>query len=107
MPAYHCTGSLQTGVVTVARWAPRPPAAMWLRGETRDGRTVEIVGDPYTDERATITVDGREAALYRVERLRDGGTTILRTARGEIVFPSRLGGDRRYPTLDGEELYRL
>jgi hypothetical protein len=103
--AYECTGSTRVGVVTVAHWAPRAPAVLWLRGETQAGRTVEIVGDPYVDHRATVAIDGRPARVTRIDRARDGGTTTIRTDRGEIVFPKRLGSANRCPTLDGAELY--
>jgi len=108
MTEYVSTGSLHRGVVKVEDWAPRPAPVQWLVGRTAAGRTVEIIGDPYVDERATVTIDGRAAVVLRGSRLRDGGTTDLTTDLGRVYRPQRRfvreGEEPRPATLDGEEI---
>lgn len=100
---YECTGEHWNHGVRVSHWRPRPAVSLWLTGRTRQGRTVEIVGDPYEDTRAVVTIDGGRAEVRRVDRARDGGTTVIYTDRGTVVRPTPFRPDL-YPTLDGEAL---
>lgn len=101
---YRSTGCIQTGIVRVERWEPRPPVAAWLVGRTEQGRTVEIMGDPYCDERSTIHIDGKAPVVIAIDRLRDGGTTRIKTDCGLVVRPTPFKPERM-PTLDGHVIY--
>lgn len=100
---YRETGYTISSGLKVSRWAPRPSPAVWLLGRTVSGRTVEIVGDPYVDERSTIVIDGIRACVSHIKRLRDGGTTTIVTDHGIVWYPSRFGANL-VSTLDGEGL---
>lgn len=80
---------------------------VWLEGRTKRrglkrGRHVEIIGDPYVDSDAEVYVDGKLVQIKHVSRLRDGGTTMIKTDAGEIVRQAPRFEAK--PTLDGEEL---
>lgn len=108
-PEYIMTGYLGKGVVGVEKWAPRPDPVQWLRGTTTAGVTVAIFGDPYSDERATVTIDGQPATILRCARMRDGGTTDVITDLGHVHRPQRAFPARgsRLATLDGEVIHEL
>lgn len=77
---------------------------MWLEGRTETGTIVSIDRDPYVHADAVVMVDGLRAVLTgRVQRLRDGGTTLIPTEAGLIVFPSPLRKGM-VPTIAGEWL---
>jgi hypothetical protein len=100
---YECTGALVRDGVRVSHWRPRPAVSLWLTGRTRQGRTVEILGDPYVDSRAVVKIEGVHAEVRCVDRKRDGGTTVVETDRGTVVRPTPFRPDL-YPTLDGKAL---
>lgn len=89
MSEYEQVGYKMVGRFAVSSWRPRLPVGPWLVGETASGRRVEIIGDPYADERAAVTIDGCAAKILEAERRRDGGTTLLRTDRGRVYVPQR------------------
>jgi hypothetical protein len=108
---YECSGSKWLGVVHIDHWRPRPPVALWFSGRTASGRTVEIIGDPYSDyRRSTIAIDGKIAEVLspvhlNCTRRRDGGTTTIYTDLGKVHRPApRLN---RSATIDGEQLHDL
>lgn len=82
----------------------------WLYGETADGTLVSIYRDPYVNPDELIRIGGKIAnpeGRYPISRLRDGGTTTIRTDRGTIHVPMRAGPNgiqRGTPTLDGEPI---
>lgn len=84
---------------------------VWLQGRTDAGRTVHIDVDPYVDRGAIVTIDGQRTPVVTIKRMRDGGTTDIRTPTGRIYWPRRIGAagvkPGQVPTLDGEELRPL
>ena len=94
--------------IRVVKWRPQPSVRPWLVGQAGT-RNVEIIGDPYNDERSTIKIDGVPAKITYIERYRDGGTTIINTDRGEIYYPApqhrtSFPKVKRSSTLDGVEI---
>lgn len=53
----------------------------------------------------TVFINNEEIGVDRVEKFRDGGTTILNLSRGrKIVFPRKIGVADRVPKLDGMDI---
>ena len=100
---YQCVGSSSVGGFKVTMWSPRAPVALWLDGQTAAGRTVSIMGDPCSDERAEVWIDGERARDLRVRRWRDGGSTAIVTNRGRIYRPTPFR-PTAVSMLDGEPL---
>jgi hypothetical protein len=89
----------QGGMIVVEGEAP------FVEGWTRKGRYVRIEGDPYTERgKSKVWIDGEVVEPTSVQRLRDGGTTIIETKKGNIVKPNRLGSTPTPPLFDGETL---
>jgi hypothetical protein len=76
---------------------------LWEDATTADGHRIEIDVDPYMadyhGEPFVVKVDGCEVAVHSVARLRDGGTTMIRTSAGKITCPRQLGSTDRTPRL--------
>lgn len=75
----------------------------WEDATTADGHRIEIDVDPYMadyhGEPFVVKIDGCEVVVNSVARLRDGGTTIIRTPAGTITCPRRIGSADRMPRL--------
>lgn len=80
----------------------------WLirEGRTSSGEYVWVYrdeGGPYGV--FTVIIHGVNIGVDRVDRLRDGGTTILNLTGGRrIVFPHKLGVEDRVPKLDDMDI---
>lgn len=72
--------------------------ATWWKGDV-DGHHFYLPLDPYiVNERpAYLSMDGLPLEITECHRLRDGGTTIIHTARGSLTIPSRLGAADNTP----------
>lgn len=107
---YERHGYKWMGVVHIDHWRPRPPVAVWFSGVTKPGGWrkpihVLMMGDPYSDNRSWIEVNGVAAEKLGVQRYRDGGTTIIKTNLGRIYYPAPFRNQN--PTIDSEELHAL
>jgi hypothetical protein len=77
-----------------------------VNGRTASGRTLVVEEAPGG---FAVWIDGEQAKITNVGTLRDGGTQVMRTTRGEVEFRNRLnssteGGRDRRVLLDGEEV---
>jgi hypothetical protein len=58
-----------------------------------DGKTLTVTSDKNnpTYDSFKLSIDDEEIPITNVSRFRDGGTTIIRTAQGDLFVPSRFG----------------
>ena len=78
---------------------------MEVKGRTQSGEVVEVRHHPDGLGHGVfgVWIDTEEVEVVRVDRLRDGGTTILHLAgERQIKFPRRVGDLDRTPRLDKE-----
>jgi hypothetical protein len=80
-----------------------------IDGFVGDRVTVETYGtDPYVDDTfLSVRVNGEEAEVQRVDRLRDGGSTTIHTDKGVLFYPAKMSYSDTRPTFNGEPIYEF
>lgn len=74
----------------------------WTEGWLPDGTHVHVDADPYVAG-GVLRLDGEVVEVRRVNRMRDGGTTEIMTARGTLLCFRRMG-HMPYDAWEGQRL---
>lgn len=82
--------------------------AVLVDGTTGDGTHVRVTeGEGSYFDRFHVEIDGTLIPYSDASRLRDGGTTTIRTDRGDIFAFRQMGAeDRHFESFNGERLTR-
>lgn len=77
----------------------------WWEGKGPNGEVLHIDEDPYAGT-GQLTIDGESVKVDRVDRLRDGGSTILRYGDNTLFIDRKLGRSKHVDYLNDQALER-